>query len=276
MNSPLALDESGESRTKAKPRNRRRVLNVSSAGISIHDVRKEISKQFEQLMPTKYCKSSEKVCPVGPPGLPGPTGVRGPRGRRGPKGKNGPQGLKGPSGKSGQRGMTGPAGLRGEKGDKGEPGPKAVQGPPGSPGKTGMTGLTGPRGDKGDKGGPGTKGMPGPPGRPGESISTPQLIISPTDQTKDEGSNSVIYCTVRGNPTPSVEWRFKSGKLYSSAKYLIKEGELVVRNLNYGDAGQYTCVARNILGTSEASGNLRVRGKMNNKLYLIETLLQGR
>ena len=277
MNSPLALDESGESRTKAKPRNRRRVLNVSSAGISIHDVRKEISKQFEQLMPTKYCKSSEKVCPVGPPGLPGPTGVRGPRGRRGPKGKNGPQGLKGRPGKSGQRGITGPAGLRGEKGDKGEPGPKAVQGPPGSPGKTGMTGLTGPRGDKVDKGVPGIKGMPGPPGRPGESVSTPQLIISPTDQTKDEGSNSVIYCTVRGNPTPSVEWRFKSGKLYSGAKYLVKEGgELVVRNLNYCDTGQYTCVARNILGTSEASGNLRVRGKMNNKLYLIETLLQGR
>ena len=338
MNSPLALDESGESRTKAKPRNRRQVLNATLAGISIHDVRKEISKQFEQLMPTKYCKSSEKVCPVGPPGLPGPTGVRGPRGRRGPKGKNGPQGLKGRPGKSGQRGITGPAGLRGEKGDKGEPGPKAVQGPPGSPGKTGMTGLTGPRGDKGDKGdkggpgpkgmpgppgrtgktgmtgltgpsgdkgdkggpgpngmpgppggtgktgmtgltgltgdkgdkgGPGTKSMPGPPGRPGESVSTPQLIISPTDQTKDEGSNSVIYCTVKGNPTPSVEWRFKSRKLYSGAKYLVKEGELVVRNLNYGDAGQYTCVSRNILGTSEASGNLKVRGKKNNKLYYV-------
>ena len=267
----------GNQEQKQSQETGRRVLNVSSAGISIHDVRKEISKQFEQLMLTKYCKSSEKVCPVGPPGLPGPTGVRGPRGRRGPKGKNGPQGLKGRPGKSGQRGITGPAGLRGEKGDKGEPGPKAVQGPPGSPGKTGMTGLTGPRGDKGDKGGPGIKGMPGPPGRPGESVSTPQLIISPTDQTKDEGSNSVIYCTVRGNPTPSVEWRFKSGKLYSGAKYLVKEGgELVVRNLNYGDAGQYTCVARNILGTSEASGNLRVRGKMNNKLYLIETLLQGR
>ena len=109
--------------------------------------------------------------------------------------------------------------------------------------------------------------MPGPPGRPGESISTPQLIVSPTDQTKDERSNSVIYCTVKGNPTPSVEWRFKSRKLYSGAKYLIKEGELVVRNLNYGDAGQYTCVARNILGSSEASGNLKVRGKKNNKLY---------
>ena len=303
MNSPLALEESGESRTKAKPRNRRQVLNATSAGISIHDVRKEISKQFEQLMPTKYCKSSEKVCPVGPPGLPGPTGVRGPRGRRGPKGKKGPQGPKGPPGKSGQRGMTGPAGLRGKKGDKGEPGRKAVQGPPGSPGKTGMTGLTGPRGDKGDKGGPGTKGMPGPPGRtgetgmtgltgprgdkgdkggpgtkgipglpgrPGESISTPQLIISPTDQTKHEGGNTAIYCTVGGNPIPTVEWRFKGRKLLSGAKYLVKKAELIIRKLNYSDAGQYKCAARNILGSSEASGNLKVRGKKNNKLYHFE------
>ena len=53
---------------------------------------------------------------------------------------------------------------------------------------------------------------------------------------------------------------------YSGAKYFVKEGELVVRNLNYGDAGQYICVARNIRGTSEASGNLKVRGKKN-KLY---------
>ena len=31
--------------------------------------------------------------------------------------------------------------------------------------------------------------------------------------------------------------------------------------LNYSDAGQYTYAARNILGSSEATGNLFVRGK---------------
>ena len=41
------------------------------------DVRKEFTKQFEKLMLLKYCKSSEKVCPAGPPGLPGPTGQKG-------------------------------------------------------------------------------------------------------------------------------------------------------------------------------------------------------
>ena len=203
-------------------------MNDTSTGITIHEVRKEISKQFEQLMPTKYCKSSEKVCPAGPPGYPGPTGAKGPRGRRGPKGKKGPQGPMGPPGKSGKTGITGPAGPRGEKGDKGEPGPK---------------------------------GMPGPPGRPGKSISAPQVMLTPAEQTRDEGVNTAFYCTVAGNPSPVVEWQFKGRKLLSGAKYLIKEGELIVRNLNYSDAGPYTCAARNILGSSEATGNLSVRGE---------------
>ena len=191
-------------------------------------MREEIGKQFEQLMRTKYCKSSEKVCPAGPPGYPGPTGARGPRGRRGPKGKKGPQGPMGPSGKSGKTGMTGPAGPSGEKGDKGEPGPK---------------------------------GMPGPPGRAGKSISAPQVMMSPVEQTRDEGRNATFYCTFGGNPTPSVEWRFKGKKLLSGAKYLIKKGELIVKNIKYSDAGKYACVATSILGSSGATGSLTVRGK---------------
>ena len=215
--------------TTIRPRKRRHVLNDTTFSITIQDVRKEITKQFEQLMLLKYCKSSEKICPAGPPGLPGTTGGKGPRGRRGLKGKKGSQGSMGPPGKSGKTGMTGSAGPRGEKGDKGEPGPK---------------------------------GMPGPPGRPGKSISAPQVMLSPAGQTRDEGGDTAFYCTVGGNPNPTVEWRFKSRKLVSGAKYMINVGELIVKNLNYSDAGQYTCHARNILGSSEATGNLSVRGKM--------------
>ena len=137
----------------------------------------------------------------------------------------------------------------------------------GPPGKSGMAGLPGSRGEKGDKGEPGN---PGPPGRPGESISAPQVMVSPANHTRDEGGNTAIYCTVGGNPTPTVEWRFKGRKLLSGAKYLVKKAELIIRNLNYSDAGQYKCAARNILGSSEASGNLKVRGKKYNKLYCFE------
>ncbi|CAH3154359.1 unnamed protein product [Porites evermanni] len=204
-----------ERKTSAKSRNRRQVLNVTSATINMHDVCQEITKQFEQLMPSKYCKSQERVCPAGPPRLSGPIGAQGPRGRRGPRGKKGNRGSFGPPGKSGMAGLPG---SRGEKGDKGEP------------------------------------GIPGPPGGPGESISAPQVTVSPANHTRNEGRNTAIYCTVGGNPTPTVEWRFKGRKLLSGAKYLVKKAELIIRNPNYSDAGQYKCAARNILGSYEASG----------------------
>ena len=97
-------------------------------------------------------------------------------------------------------------------------------GPPGKPGKTGITGPTGKRGEKGDKGEPGPKGMSGPPGRPGKSISAPQVMLSPAEQTRDEGGNMTFYCTVAGIPSPVVEWQFKGRKPLSGAKYLIIEG----------------------------------------------------
>ena len=87
--------------------------------------------------------------------------------------------------------------------------------------------------------------------------------MPPTDQTRDEGHNMSFYCRAGGNPTPSVEWRLKGRKLLSGAKYLVRDGELVVRNLNYNDTGQYTCAEKNTLGSSDASGNLTVRSKKN-------------
>ena len=194
-------------------------------------LRQEITKHFEQLLPTKYCKANEKVCPAGPPGLPGPRGGRGPRGRRG---------------------------LKGTKGKKGTQG---SMGPPGMSGQSGMVGPTGPRGEKGETGAPGPKGMPGPPGRPGESTSVPHVMLSPAAQTRDEGGNTAFYCTVGGNPSPRIEWRFRGRRLLPGAKHSIKDGELIIKHLNYTDAGQYTCVVTNIFGSSEAAGNLTVRGK---------------
>ena len=59
----------------------------------------------------------------------------------------------------------------------------------------------------------------------------------------------------------------------TGAKYLIREGELVVRNLIYNDTGQYTCAAKNII--TEASGNLPVRRKKNIFFYSNQTFKQG-
>ena len=179
-------------------------------------------------MPLKYCKPSEKVCHAGPPRTPWSHWGKKTTWQEGTTGKERASRSHGTTWKIRKTGMTGPAGPRGEKGDKGESGPK---------------------------------GMPGQPGRPGKSISAPQVMLSPVEQTRDEEGDTSFYCTVGGNPSPAVEWRFKGKKLVSGAKYLIKEGELIVKNLNYSDAGQYTCYASNILGSSEVTGNLSVRGK---------------
>ena len=134
-------------------------------------------------------------------------------------------------------------------------------GSPGKHGKPGMTGTNGPRGVKGDRGEPGPKGMPGSPGRPSESISAPQVMLSPAEQTQNEGGNAIFYCTTGGNPIPKVEWRFKRRKLLLGSKYFIKNGQLIVKRLNYNDAGQYTCAATNILGSHERYAKLTVRGE---------------
>ena len=41
--------------------------------------------------------------------------------------------------------------------------------------------------------------MPGPTESPGKSISAPQVMMPPTDQTRDEEHNMSFYCRAGGN-----------------------------------------------------------------------------
>ena len=168
----------------------------------------------------------------------------------------------GAPGKYGKIGMTGPTGPRGEKGQMGEKGKQGATGVPGERGGQGTTGITGPRGEKGDKGNPGPMGVPGPPGEPGKSISAPQAILLPVENTVDEGENTTFNCTVSGNPVPTIVWKFGNETLSSGLKYSTENEMLIVNQLNFSDTGLYTCVATSALGSAEVSTNLIVRGKM--------------
>lgn len=239
--------------------------NATKGGFSNEDIRREISFQLGKFIPNEYCRSNARVCPAGPPGRPGPRGSKGSRGRRGPKGtrgKTGTQGIMGSPGKYGKPGMTGPTGPRGINGEKGLQGPRGATGIPGERGEQGETGAPGRRGEKGDMGSPGPTGVPGPPGMPGKSISAPKTVLLPDENTVDEGENTTFNCTVSGNPTPRIEWRFESEILSSGLKYSTEEGILTVHQLNFSDAGLYSCLATSPLGSAEASSNLTVRGKM--------------
>ena len=123
-----------------------------------------------------------------------------------------------------------------------------------------MIGPRGIKGLKGDRGLPGPPGMPGPKGEAGESISAPQVILSPSTLTITEHLPATFFCNTNGNPPPTVTWKFGEKVLLNGSKYAVGDGKLVVRELQYSDAGKYTCIARNILGVAQKVATLIVRG----------------
>ena len=199
--------------------------NIPDLNFTMEDVFEEIEKYFKQLqlIPVNYCNSTGKVCPAGPPGSPGPTGAQGPLGKTGPRGEKGSEGLMGP------------------------------------PGISGLDGIPGQKGEKGDTGAPGQIDTPEQADGVGEKLMPPQATISPAEEHKDDKGSTflVIYCKVRGNPSPIVEWRHNDKKIVAGHKYQITDdGTLIIKYLYRTDAGEYKCVATNIFGSFIVSGKL--------------------
>ena len=200
----------------------------SKAGKKTHEltmesVRSEINKTLNSLTSTSFCSPKERICVQGPPGM------------------------QGPKGSHGRRGSRGATGRKGSRGDRGEPGPHGKQGNMGSPG---------PKGEQGIRGVPGPRGIPGSKGEPGESISSPTVVISPINQTVQENQGAVFQCSVNGNPKPTVTW-LKA----SSTPLRSQDGRLEVNDVKLEDTGEYTCSARNLLGTANKTALLIVEGK---------------
>ncbi len=166
----------------------------------------------------------------------------------------GPPGMQGPKGSRGRRGSRGATGRKGSRGSRGEPGLH---------GKQGMFGPPGQKGDQGIQGVPGPKGIPGAKGEPGESISPPTAAISPMKQTVKENQSAVFQCSVSGNPKSTVTWLGANSAPLSGRFIFDGDGRLEVRHVTLDDAGEYTCVARNLLGTANKTAMMIVEGKFN-------------
>ena len=236
---------------------------------SMDSILEEMNKYFEklQIMTLQYCNSTATSCPAGPPGPPGPVGPRGKRGKRGRPGDRGPRGF---DGSDGALGMTGPmgipglpglTGLVGSPGPMGPVGPEGPIGPVGSPGPMGPPGLDGSIGLLGPPGPMGPSGPPGAPGRPGKATSDKHVVVSPSKQTANMETSATFYCTIDGEHTSGIQWKFNGKNLTSGEKYSISDnGILIIKRLNYNDAGQYTCVGKDVFGRPESSGILTVQG----------------
>ena len=175
----------------------------------------------------QLCQSKDLANPC----RPGPPGPPGPRGKKGRPGDKGDRGNIGSPGKSGKQGIMGPAGLKGETGAKGE------------------------------IGGMGPAGMPGAKGEPGESISAPDVEVSPVTRTVNETGAAYFQCSASGNPKPTIVW----SKLQNGTDVTLQgsSGErLHLKNLLGSDAGVYQCVATNILGQARREARLQVNGSV--------------
>ena len=107
---------------------------------------------------------------------------------------------------------------------------------------------------KGDAGSPGHLG---PKGEPGESISTPEVTVTPASVTVTENQTAAFYCSASGNPKPTVSW----SKVNDSKMSKGHQNKLEVKNAQYRDSGKYVCLATNVLGQDKKAVELVVEGK---------------
>ncbi|XP_031552111.1 roundabout homolog 1-like isoform X2 [Actinia tenebrosa] len=222
----------------SRQRTRRLTVSSPSNDTNFQTVRKEllqtmgveVNKAF-----SKACGAKKNRCPPGPPGPPGRPGRKGSTGKRGQpgrRGKRGPQGPMGRPGRSGKQGMMGPTGLKGDKGERGDPGPR---------------------------------GVAGRDGRPGQSISSPEVQVSPPLLIVNESDTAVLHCGWSGNPTPVIGWRRVGGLLDKTRSVLdaglagvARSHNLEIRNVSSNDSGVYECKGSNILGQANQTATLLV------------------
>lgn len=105
----------------------------------------------------------------------------------------------------------------------------------------------------------GTPGHPGPKGDEGESISAPEVIVSPTSLSVTHNQTATFYCSAGGNPKPSVSWSKTSGTGQKDGQ----GNKLQIRSAGYNDSGSYVCTATSVLGQAKKFVKLFVEGKRN-------------
>ena len=242
-------------------------------GSSFDSQIKRLIREEFRLLQNHFCAKNETLCRSGPKGKAGKRGRPGTRGRRGPPGKPGSEGPPGPVGVKGDLGVPGNPGPMGPQGLTGPEGVKGDLGLPGNPGPTGPTGPRGPAGPVGVKGDLGAPGLPGPigprgppgqkgtKGEPGQSITAPSLLQSPVKTTVNQSQTAILNCSADGYPTPQVTWSKMNSQLPVGRHVVESSGALILKYVRPGDEGVYSCKAKNLLGSVDASAKLTVQCK---------------
>ncbi|XP_021697884.1 peroxidasin isoform X1 [Aedes aegypti] len=100
----------------------------------------------------------------------------------------------------------------------------------------------------------------------------PHFTLAPESITTKTGTRVTLECEADGNPLPHIWWKRDGQPLSETNRIYLSDDdiELTIEHVKESDAGSYTCVAENELGSVEATAELAVINDVGPPSFLFE------